>query len=403
MKSSTLGSIIAPKICQNAQKFPTSGFDIIQSDQKVEEEELPDYTAHRFYPVRLGEIFQNRYQTVAKLGFGSSSTIWLSHDLINGQYVALKVYVHTSSVHRELPFYDHVKKQLQTSSHQGRYNIRKLLDSFTVSSQDGTHIVLVFEAAQMSLRDMEVVFQQEGFDENLVKGAITELLQAVDFLHTQGQVVHTDIHPGNLLLGAYDNQSLSALEHEELVSPVPRKPVSPTRTIYLSRLMRPQVGPMLLSDFGETRIGPGPHGGDIMPLEYRAPETLLYIGWSYPVDIWSVGLTAWDLLEPRYLFTARDEGGDLYDAAHLAQIIAALGPPPPEFLRRNQKRRSDFWDSDGKWLGLAPIPHDRTMERLESRLSDKSGFLQFMRKTLTWLPEERATAKELLQDPWLRG
>lgn len=100
-----------------------------------------------------------------------------------------------------------------------------------------------------------------------------------------------DIHPGNLLLGAYDNQSLSALEHEELVSPVPRKPVSPTRTIYLSRLMRPQVGPMLLSDFGETRIGPGPHGGDIMPLEYRAPETLLYIGWSYPVDIWSVGLT----------------------------------------------------------------------------------------------------------------
>lgn len=57
----------------------------------------------------------------------------------------------------------------------------------------------------------------------------------------------------------------------------------------------------------------------------------------------------------------------------------------------------------GKWLGLAPIPHDRTMERLESRLSDKSGFLRFMRKTLTWLPEERATAKELLQDPWLRS
>lgn len=82
MKSSTVSSIIAPKISQNAQKFPTSGFDIIQSDQKVEEEELPDYKAHRFYPVRLGEIFQNRYQTVAKLGFGSSSTIWLSHDLM---------------------------------------------------------------------------------------------------------------------------------------------------------------------------------------------------------------------------------------------------------------------------------------------------------------------------------
>lgn len=94
-----------------------------------------------------------------------------------------------------------------------------------------------------------------------------------------------------MLLGVYDNGLLKSFEEKEFISPVPRKPVSSSRTIYLSRLMRPKEGPMLLSDFGETRIGKGPHGGDIMPLEYRAPETLLYVGWSYPVDIWSVGLT----------------------------------------------------------------------------------------------------------------
>ncbi|GLA47330.1 hypothetical protein AnigIFM63604_001528 [Aspergillus niger] len=69
------------RITQNAQKFPTSGFDIIQPNEKMEEEELPDYEARRFYPVRLGEIYQNRYQVVAKLGFGSSATTWLSRDL----------------------------------------------------------------------------------------------------------------------------------------------------------------------------------------------------------------------------------------------------------------------------------------------------------------------------------
>jgi hypothetical protein len=94
-----------------------------------------------------------------------------------------------------------------------------------------------------------------------------------------------------MLLGTYNNQAFSKFEEKEFASPVARKPISSARTIYLSRLMHPQEGPMLLSDFGEARIGPGPHGGDIMPLEYRAPETLLYIGWSYPVDIWSVGLT----------------------------------------------------------------------------------------------------------------
>ena len=72
---------------------------------------------------------------------------------------------------------------------------------------------------------------------------------------------------------------------------MPRVLVSPTLYVHLSRLMRPNKGPILLSNFGEARIGPGPHGGDIMPLEDRAPETLHHVGWGYPVYVWSVGLT----------------------------------------------------------------------------------------------------------------
>ncbi|KAL1873370.1 hypothetical protein Plec18167_006421 [Paecilomyces lecythidis] len=244
----------------------------------------------------------------------------------------------------------------------------------------------------MSLRDMKVVFRPNGFDEEFVKGAIIELLKALDYLHSCASVVHT---------GTYDNDVFRRLEETELESPVARKLLSPTRTIYLSRAMRPKGGPMLLCDFGEARIGPGPHTGHIMPLQYRAPEILLHVEWSYPVDIWSVGLTAWDLLEPKNLFTTQDENSDICDAAHLAQLIAALGPPPPEFLAKNPERNAEFWDDKGEWLGLAPIPESRTFESLESRLKDKSGFLQFVRRTLTWMPEQRATARELLKDPWL--
>ncbi|KAJ9366538.1 hypothetical protein DTO282E5_8762 [Paecilomyces variotii] len=395
------------KVMQTAMEkrrvFPTSRFKTVEPDQLVEEEELPDYQADRFYPVQLGEVFQDRYQVLTKLGFGTSSTAWLARDLKARQYVALKVYVRTSLVHRELPFYHHIARHITESSHVGRGNIRRLLDFFEAAGPDGRHVVLVFEAAQMSLRDMKTVFWPDGFEENLVKGAIIELLKALDFLHTQGETVHTDVHPGNMLLGVYNNDLLRTLEEWEFTHPVLRKIVSSTRTIFHSRLMKPKEGPMLLSDFGEARIGPGPHGGDIMPLEYRAPEILLYVGWSYPVDVWSVGLTAWQLLEPKILFTARDEDGDLYDAAHLAQLIAALGPPPPEFLAKNPERRSIFWDDQGQWLGLAPIPRDRTLEALETRLEDKRGFLRFIRRALTWMPEERPTAKELLQDPWLVG
>lgn len=60
--------------------LPTGGFKTVEAGQPVEEE-LPGYRADRFYPVKLGEVFQERYQVIAKLGFGSSSTTWLARDL----------------------------------------------------------------------------------------------------------------------------------------------------------------------------------------------------------------------------------------------------------------------------------------------------------------------------------
>ena len=61
--------------------FPATGFTTIDSDLLVEEEGLPDYDANYFYPVKMGEVFVRRYQVVSKLGWGTSSTIWLARDL----------------------------------------------------------------------------------------------------------------------------------------------------------------------------------------------------------------------------------------------------------------------------------------------------------------------------------
>jgi hypothetical protein len=48
---------------------------------KFEEENLPDYLKERYYPVHIGEVFHSRYQVITKLGFGSSSTVWLCRHL----------------------------------------------------------------------------------------------------------------------------------------------------------------------------------------------------------------------------------------------------------------------------------------------------------------------------------
>lgn len=53
----------------------------IPATKPVEEECVPRYNPRHFYPVRLYEILHDRYQVVAKLGWGTSSTVWLAQDL----------------------------------------------------------------------------------------------------------------------------------------------------------------------------------------------------------------------------------------------------------------------------------------------------------------------------------
>lgn len=58
---------------------------------------------------------------------------------------------------------------------------------------------------------------------------------------------------------------------------------------------------------------------------------------------------------------------------------------------------------EGKWRGDIPIPRAASLEESEENLEgeNRKEFLQFMRTMLQWRPEDRQTAKQLLEDPWL--
>ena len=46
----------------------------------IEEETLPGYRAEAYFPAYVGQVLQDRYRIVGKLGFGMNSTVWLSWD-----------------------------------------------------------------------------------------------------------------------------------------------------------------------------------------------------------------------------------------------------------------------------------------------------------------------------------
>jgi hypothetical protein len=64
-----------------ARSFPTTGFPLLPTHLKFEEEKLVGYRAEKFYPVKLDDVINSKYQVVAKLGFGTASTVWLCRDL----------------------------------------------------------------------------------------------------------------------------------------------------------------------------------------------------------------------------------------------------------------------------------------------------------------------------------
>nr|POE62422.1 serine/threonine-protein kinase srpk [Quercus suber] len=317
-------------------------YDLVDPSVLIEEETISGYVAKHYYPVSIGNLFRERYKVIAKLGYGSASTVWLCHDLRKEQdYVALKVYINSSKVHREVPIYDHINSL--NSQHGGRHHVRQMLDSFEITGPDGKHTCLVHEALGMNMDELRELVPEEMFAPDLVRQTLRDILRAMHFLHEEAHVIHTDIQPKNILLGILDNSAFARFEQYEREQPMPRKQL-PSRTIYASRMMPLTKGAPSLCDLSEARFD-GPDNIDrVMPDVYRAPEVLLGMPWSYPVDVWAFATTV--------CVDAAGGDGCYSEQHHLAQMISLMGAPPLDFLERSEKSHL-YWDSEDRLLGHA--------------------------------------------------
>jgi serine/threonine protein kinase len=100
-----------------------------------------------------------------------------------------------------------------------------------------------------------------------------------------------DIKADNILIEIKDKLILESFVKAELEHPSPRK-ISNGVLIYVSRRfdLPKQWGRVVLSDLGSAVRGDGKRTHDAQPNVYRSPEVMLKVEWSYPVDIWNVGV-----------------------------------------------------------------------------------------------------------------
>ncbi|KAH6715832.1 kinase-like domain-containing protein [Leptodontidium sp. MPI-SDFR-AT-0119] len=385
-------------------RFPTTGFDVIPDFQVVEEELSEGFERGLYYPVHIGEVFASKYQVVGKLGYGVTSTVWLARDLQAHQHVTLKVYIRDGRPEEEFEIYQRLDQG--NHSHPGYTYIRTALEVFKIPSPGGEHACLVQMPMWENMRCLRDRTPDGVFSEQLLRVTLRQLFSALDYLHTECNLVHTDIKADNILTRIADASVLDAFVAAEMEHPSPRKTVDGV-TIYETReLKAPKYfGNSVLGDFGSAVRGDVERNHDACPEFYRAPEIMIKTAWSYPVDIWTVGIMIWDLFEGRFLFRGQDPDGKGYSTrAHLAEVIGLLGTPPLDLIQKGV-RSSEFFDDDGKWIAEIPTAEATSLEMSETRLEgeNREMFLQMMRGMLTWRPEDRKTAKQMLDEPWLKN
>ncbi|RMI99797.1 hypothetical protein CDV36_015940 [Fusarium kuroshium] len=330
--------------------FPTVGFEALPVEQLIEEENLPNYKAARYYPAHIGQVLQHRYQIVGKVGYGGGSTVWACRDLEEDTLATIKICTTgkrgTQDALQEVAISHHIKS-IDAPHHPGKQRLRLVLDNFVIEGLNGScHQCLVFAPLGLPLTRFRRFFPGNALETDGLRFTLLWLITGLDFLHQAG-VVHTDLSPNNILVSFNpgEERAFDQIEDLELTTPTPRK-VLADRCIYLSYELGITHGPAVITDFGAARLGnpekDEKHTGDVMPGPYRAPEVIMGAEWDSKIDMWSLGVMVWDLFEGGPLFRAI-RANNLDDELHLAEMVSLLGPPPKKFLERHEKSRQ-YWD-----------------------------------------------------------
>lgn len=68
-----------------------------------------------------------------------------------------------------------------------------MIEKFEVTSPKGIHQCIVYEPLLTSLLHFQATLDPMSLPEDLLKGALQQLLQALDYLHSEAHVIHTGL------------------------------------------------------------------------------------------------------------------------------------------------------------------------------------------------------------------
>ncbi|XP_046591437.1 SRSF protein kinase 2 isoform X2 [Neodiprion lecontei] len=244
-----------PRLVHSGGNRSSSSNETIEDDDEIyssddeEQEDSSDYCKGGYHPVKIGDLFLNRYHVTRKLGWGHFSTVWLCWDLQDKRFVALKVV--KSASHFTETALDEIKllKDVRDTdvNDPKRNKTVQLLNDFRISGINGLHVCMVFEVLGHNLLKLIIKSNYRGIPRTNVKSIIRQVLEGLDYLHNKCKIIHTDIKPENVLIcvdetyirklasEATELHSLGLKLPVSLISTAPKEFQEPTTNMKMSK------------------------------------------------------------------------------------------------------------------------------------------------------------------------
>ena len=269
-----------------------------------EDSEAAEERAEHHYMMRRGDEFdKGRYQVMRQLGKGTFGRVVEMWDSVDKRHVAVKVVRAVEKYAREAEIEAEIIQELQRTLPAGGHNFPIVRLHRTFESRGhyclafnkmGPSLYAALKAANAMPADVDGAAAGptgDGADCRPHRGGVgchftlgqiahiaADCFEALEHMH-HIKLTHTDLKPENILL-------VTPLEKGSLLPSAPR---------------------VALIDFGGATWHGEHHSAVVCTRQYRPPEVTLGLGWSSPVDMWSMGCILTELWTGSLLFSTHDE------------------------------------------------------------------------------------------------
>lgn len=411
--------------------------------------------------IQKGNVLQQRFEVLGKLGWGEFSTVWLVHDRHFASpelaFLALKIAkcnpLVTATTKYEARLLQYIRDSgvVTVSDRTDQHaptSIANICHVFDLSGPYGQHLCFTMPVYGSNLLCVidQVKDKRSRRAEvflNMTKDIITGVLRALATLESLN-VLHTDLKPENVLCSLPDPNCVATvgeflrgkessvsdqfmrcfISHTAGEVDAVTAPVVTLADFGLALLLETEVSPNVKALGGRrdakiTVEMPGvlrnSHGILIQTREYRAPEVLLGLDYNCRTDVWSLGCMAFELITGQFLMDPKKKTRveKEMDIEHIMMMMQLIGPVPARLFtpratpNRRMRHQAKYFDEVGVFLypeRLQAYPRRQLATELETFMDQTEAHLaaQFILSCFTFDPFERHHASTLLNHAWLQ-